>query len=502
MRTAQALDGKKKKRKGTLGVGNGSLFFASESDKQPVQKISVLHIVATAAESKGKQVNLELDAAAGLEDNALRFVMSSKSEGEAVVAKIEESKAIAEENGVVKPPPATRSMPPPLAGAASRTSSSVAAAPVLPPPARAGGATLPPPQRKTEAPAAAASNGHAQGEPAMALYDFEAQGDDEISVAENEPLTLVERENEDWWKVRNARGEEGVVPASYVEVTDGAGAAAAADDDDDDAAAAAAAEEEERREQQEAMEATRRTKEAAARRAREAEDRRREALKAQPAPAPPRAAAPAAPTASVRDVPIPAGRSVPERPKDAGGKSRPNPARTRVWHDRSAQFRVEAEFLGFNQGKIRLHKLNGVVIEVAVEKMSNADIQYLEDVTGKRLAPSSIGRGEARGEQRRSSAAASSADPRRAEREREKRKEAEREARRRQESARGPKRNVDWFEFFLAAGVDVDDCTRYAAAFERDKIDEAILPDMEPGTLRSIGLREGDIIRVDKFIKR
>lgn len=27
------LDAKKKKKKGTLGVGNGSLFFASESDK-------------------------------------------------------------------------------------------------------------------------------------------------------------------------------------------------------------------------------------------------------------------------------------------------------------------------------------------------------------------------------------------------------------------------------------------------------------------------------------
>jgi len=27
------LDAKKKKKKGTLGVGNGALFFASESDK-------------------------------------------------------------------------------------------------------------------------------------------------------------------------------------------------------------------------------------------------------------------------------------------------------------------------------------------------------------------------------------------------------------------------------------------------------------------------------------
>lgn len=59
---------------------------------------------------------------------------------------------------------------------------------------------------------------------------------------------------------------------------------------------------------------------------------------------------------------------------------------------------------------------------------------------------------------------------------------------------------VDWFEFFLNAGCDVDDCTRYASSFERDKIDEAILPDITEGTLRTLGLREGDIIRVNKAI--
>ncbi|KAH9052276.1 hypothetical protein EDB87DRAFT_1826284 [Lactarius vividus] len=58
---------------------------------------------------------------------------------------------------------------------------------------------------------------------------------------------------------------------------------------------------------------------------------------------------------------------------------------------------------------------------------------------------------------------------------------------------------VDWFEF-LNAGCDVDDCTRYAS-FERDKIDEAILPDITGGTLRTLGLREGDIIRVAKVIE-
>jgi actin cytoskeleton-regulatory complex protein SLA1 len=59
---------------------------------------------------------------------------------------------------------------------------------------------------------------------------------------------------------------------------------------------------------------------------------------------------------------------------------------------------------------------------------------------------------------------------------------------------------MDWFEFFLNAGCDVDDCTRYASSFERDKIDESILPDISEGTLRTLGLREGDIIRITKAI--
>ena len=61
---------------------------------------------------------------------------------------------------------------------------------------------------------------------------------------------------------------------------------------------------------------------------------------------------------------------------------------------------------------------------------------------------------------------------------------------------------IDWFDFFLSAGCDLDDCTRYAASFERDKIDESILPDITDATMRSLGLREGDIIRVSKAIEK
>jgi hypothetical protein len=46
----------------------------------------------------------------------------------------------------------------------------------------------------------------------------------------------------------------------------------------------------------------------------------------------------------------------------------------------------------------------------------------------------------------------------------------------------------------------MDDSTRYAQAFDRDRIDESILGDIETSTLRSLGLREGDVIRVRKAI--
>jgi hypothetical protein len=53
---------------------------------------------------------------------------------------------------------------------------------------------------------------------AVVLYDFTADGDDELTVAEGEDLIALETDSDDWWKVRNSEGREGVVPASYVEV--------------------------------------------------------------------------------------------------------------------------------------------------------------------------------------------------------------------------------------------------------------------------------------------
>lgn len=55
----------------------------------------------------------------------------------------------------------------------------------------------------------------------VVLYDFMAQGDDEVTVAAgDEVIVLDDSKSEEWWQVRRLKtGKEGVVPSSYIEVT-------------------------------------------------------------------------------------------------------------------------------------------------------------------------------------------------------------------------------------------------------------------------------------------
>lgn len=97
------------------------------------------------------------------------------------------------------------------------------------------------------------ANGHivtpkrGSGEPAVALYEFTADGDDELTVAEGEELTVLEHDGDEWWKCRNTHGAEGVVPASYLELKAGVpkltsqASAAQREDEEGDSGAAEAA---------------------------------------------------------------------------------------------------------------------------------------------------------------------------------------------------------------------------------------------------------------------
>lgn len=66
--------------------------------------------------------------------------------------------------------------------------------------------------------AAGAGSGKKRGQ---VLYDFMAQGDDEVTVGVGDDVIIIDdTKSEEWWMVRRLKtGKEGVVPSSYIEVT-------------------------------------------------------------------------------------------------------------------------------------------------------------------------------------------------------------------------------------------------------------------------------------------
>ncbi|KZT72493.1 hypothetical protein DAEQUDRAFT_762788 [Daedalea quercina L-15889] len=501
------VDKKGKKKKGTLGVGNGSIFFASEADKTPVQKWQSVDIQDVKLE-KSKHVHIDIG---GSEPINLHFNAGSKDVAEAITAKLESSRSAA--RGTAGP-----STPPP------------ASAPSLTPPEE-------PPRRSSPAkavhfkseepeiipPREPSEDGEEEvhvpeGEPAVVLYDFTADGEDELSVQEGESLVVIEKDSAEWWKCRNVHGAEGVVPAQYVELLNPGASTQATQAQEEEAAVAIHAtqeaeeraeaersareeqrrqeeserQEKEREERERKKEAEQRAKAAAA--AAEADRRRRERDRQERLRLEEEARAKADAEAKKRKERDSTDRGESSKGRRPNGDSSrrssdrtsedrdmPDPDKTRTWHDRTGQFRVDAQFLGFSNGKLRLHKVNGVIIEVPSEKMSEEDLKYVEKVTRK-------GREQSR---RRSDEDDEPLEIRR------------RSLQPEMRSASKPKKpTIDWFDFFLNAGCDIDDCTRYASSFERDKIDEAILPDITDATMRALGLHEGDIIRVKKAIEQ
>lgn len=50
----------------------------------------------------------------------------------------------------------------------------------------------------------------------MAIYDYTATANDELTIRANETLTAIGAEDNGWIFVRNASGRQGLVPASYL----------------------------------------------------------------------------------------------------------------------------------------------------------------------------------------------------------------------------------------------------------------------------------------------
>ncbi|KAK3668536.1 cytoskeletal protein binding protein [Elasticomyces elasticus] len=315
------------------------------------------------------------------------------------------------------------------------------------------------------------------------LYEFMAQGDDEVTVAvDDEVLVLDDKGSEEWWKVRRVKnGREGVVPSSYVEVlgrVEGGGDGGVPGLRDARGTVEFNRSEEERLARQAAGGNGKRDGGVPARGSSLAEDggergqRRSQQQRSEGA----------------------ARRQGSGTTDSAPAKSKPKAERLRTWTDRSGTFKVEAEFIGLREGKIHLHKTNGVKIAVPVNKMAVEDLEYVEEKTGKSLDEdkplSDI-----------------------------KRRNTERQKKRDEEGGRDSSKTpvkrgggagasvvegngYDWFDFFLGCGVNPQICERYASAFARDQMGVEVLPDVNEQLLRTLGLKEGDILRVMKFLDK
>ncbi|KAK2026989.1 hypothetical protein LX32DRAFT_457395 [Colletotrichum zoysiae] len=300
------------------------------------------------------------------------------------------------------------------------------------------------------------------------LYDFMAQGDDEVTVAVGDDVIIIDdSKSEEWWQVRRVKnGKEGVVPSSYIEVT---GSIAPPPSNTGLNAARSTVE-------QNRLEEIRLTKEAVKAAQRDSSQQVGPGM-----PLPKRGS-----SLMARETGNNYGqRSKQENGRGEGGnqgrsgKSKPDPAKVRTWTDRSKSFSVDAQFLGLKDGKINLHKMNGVKIAVPVAKMSVEDLEYVERVTGisldedKPLSNVKKARASQAGAARESPPVGIGASV-----------------------GQPQKPEYDWFQFFLSCDVAVGLCERYAQAFAKDSMDESVLPDVDASVLRNLGLREGDILKV------
>lgn len=114
--------------------------------------------------------------------------------------------------------------------------------------------------------------------------------------------------------------------------------------------------------------------------------------------------------------------------------------------------------------------MNGVKIAVPIAKMSKDDLEYVENLTGISLHQEDKPQSNSRKRGGSPDAGA--------------------------KTSKDNKPEYDWFQFFLSCDVAVGLCERYAQAFHKDSMDESVLPDIDATVLRTLGLREGDIIKV------
>ncbi|KAJ3303862.1 cytoskeletal protein binding protein [Kappamyces sp. JEL0829] len=352
-----------------------------------------------------------------------------------------------------------------------------------------------------------------QSKVAIALYDYTPAEQGELEIKENDMLVVLDSSDPDWWLVKHLKKSgEGLVPMTYVELqTPGVKKPL------DQAAEQSAQRQRELEEQRRREEQDRQNRAAEDRRAREEMERRRaEEERARIAsPVRPKVETPVIPTRpqvpSAPQIPAVPSRppvavaapSLPNRPPVAA--ERPNiPARPTVpasrpktenlvpkaadlpekskvrdWKDKTGKFTVEAAYIGISENKVQLHKTNGVIIGVPLDKLDDAALSYLKSIPGnenidigpKQTAPAPP--------QMRAGSVNNLAE-------------------RAVDNANYTHNGFDWKDWLIKAGIASSDASSYAKKFVAQRLDSSILADIDRDALRAMGITEGDIIRIRK----
>lgn len=416
------IDGKKK-RKGTIGIGNGALFFSSDSDKNPVRQWSMADLRTFHIEKRRLFVTFTatdtMEFVAGDRKTMQEINHKIRYSSNLVNNSLNVSDAVVDDDG-----DDSESDEEPLS---KKRGKGVHFKETPPSPIEA-------PQYSPD---------HEQSDLlalAVALYDFAAESDDELSIKEGDKVVVLDRVSSlDWWTCKVAvSGSEGVIPASYLRVVD---------ENVKDAPHVGVAESSQKAAITQEIDAKNKQSQSEEERQSELEEKAKSKIISE--------------THKRNEASTLAIDTAPshKQPPRTQSRPKPDPKKVRLWHDKTGQFKVDAEFLGMRDQKLRLLKVNGVTIEVPREKMSKPDLDF---IGGK----ASI-------------------------------EESARSAVRRAPHSRS---HFDWFDFFLQAGCGIDECQRYARNFEKDRMDESVLLDIDSNTLRTLGLKEGDILRVSKAI--
>jgi hypothetical protein len=131
-----------------------------------------------------------------------------------------------------------------------------------------------------------------------------------------------------------------------------------------------------------------------------------------------------------------------------------------------------------HDGKIRLHKINGVKIDVPLEKMCVEDVRYIEQEIGADVQddksdnmPLAHLAKEAAGSQRQRPQSGSS------------------------------KPSWDWFDYFMKANIPMQESLRYSSAFQAENLGEADLQNLTHRRMKALGLSENHVQRLQRFIE-